>query len=368
MSIEGGSGGGVSGGVGGIASLGGGIEGGSAGGFPSIINEGPVRGSLEGFRPMNVSDITTIDKGGTTAPPSVLQQAETVAAAAWEGKVGGEVHQRQHPGEPVPESKEFFPAISRPATLKQPTWEVFLPQAELVAAPTIVEFPKPQIVTSPARVSTIVAPIVLVQPVLQEQEEEKVSERVEKQTPKEVLEEEEVTNKRVIVEDEEVTTQRRFDIRVKAVKKAQELASKLGLKKIPGRLIALFAPAEYAGVRSQIIKEQGPDGSYQEIVEELAGAGEFESETAAQERVDQLIAEKKPAKYGKNGTPLAFEHVARIFKYRIFKPVQAHIEVIKRVVKKKVVIPQQNASFGEKKETNLEELSPALADVFQKTA
>ena len=37
------------------------------GGFGSV-NEGPVRGSLEGFRPMNISDIKTIDKGGTIAP------------------------------------------------------------------------------------------------------------------------------------------------------------------------------------------------------------------------------------------------------------------------------------------------------------
>lgn len=385
MSIEGGSGGSV-----GAASVSGpsfvapAFEAAPIGGIISaIINEGPVRGFMEGFRPMNVSDITTVDKGGTVAPlgeivfepggSSVIQQAEKVAAAAWEGN---EL--------PVSKSKEVFRVISKPATLKQPTWEVFLPQAELMVAPlvalNIVELPKPQIVTSPSlepkietkakienRVSPIVAPTVLSQSVFQEQEEveEKVSERLEQQTPNEVLEEENVMEKRIIVEDEVVVAKRRFDIKV-AIKKAQELVIGLGLKKITGALVAKFTPVEYAGVRSQIIKEQGPDGSYQEIVEELAGAGEFESETAAQERIDRLVTEKKPAKYGKNRTPLDFKHVARIFKYRIFKPVPAHIEVIKRVIKKKVGTSQQNASFGEKKETNLEELSPDLAEVFQK--
>src|SRR3989304_10559320 len=61
----------------------------------NIVKEGPVRGGfLEGFRPMNISDINPIDKGGTIAPlgeivfqpsvPSVIEQAESVAAAAWE--------------------------------------------------------------------------------------------------------------------------------------------------------------------------------------------------------------------------------------------------------------------------------------------
>src|SRR3989304_1680814 len=56
----------------------------------NIVKEGPVRGGfLEGFRPMNVTDITTINTGGTITPaplgeilfktpsePAVIQQAE----------------------------------------------------------------------------------------------------------------------------------------------------------------------------------------------------------------------------------------------------------------------------------------------------
>lgn len=66
---------------------GGSIGGGVTGAAPVVVNEGPFRGSLEGFKPMNASDINTIDfKGGTVAPsqPSVIAQVEAVAAAAWE--------------------------------------------------------------------------------------------------------------------------------------------------------------------------------------------------------------------------------------------------------------------------------------------
>lgn len=324
------------------------------------FDTGSVRGGfLEGFKPMDAFDITTVNTGGTTAP-SEFNTANVVAEA-----VGI-----------LPQAK-----IPQPEVMPAPAWEVFAPIVAPLKAPNIVEFPKPGITVSPAlepatgtQTKTENSISVLPQPVLEEKMEEIVEEKREKQEPKEVLEEEEAKERKIIVEDREVTAQRKLDIKA-AIKKAKELIGQLGWKKITGILIAKFAPKEYAGVRSQLIKEQGPDGSYQETVEEIAGAGEFESVKTAQEKVDQVIAEKKPGKWGNNGIQLAFGHIARIFKYRILKPVQAYTEVVTRVVKKKVSVAQQTATpavASEKKEvkaeTNLEELSPALAEVFQKAA
>lgn len=198
--------------------------------------------------------------------------------------------------------------------------------------------------------------------------EELVEEKKKVEDPKEILEEEKVTDREIFVEDIEVTAQRRWDIKG-AIKKAKEIIGKLGLEKLTGVLIAKLMPTEYAGVRSQVVKNAGPDGSYQDTIHELAGAGEFVSEIAAEEKADQVVAEKKPVKFGKNGLPLAFEHVVRVFKYWLFKPVPVY-EVIKRVIRKKIqiAVQVQTAVAETKSEKSLEELDPTLAGVFQKVS
>ncbi|MBI2338049.1 hypothetical protein HYU95_02595 [Candidatus Daviesbacteria bacterium] len=216
----------------------------------------------------------------------------------------------------------------------------------------------------------------LTQPKLEEQEIEEVITEIEvKQGQKETMVEEEEAERKIYLEDEEVSAQRRQEIR-EAIIKARTEADRLGLKKITGWLVAKFLPAEHEGNRSQVVKKAGPDGSYQETVEAIAGIGELESAESAVRRFDGFVAEKKPVKRGKEGTPVEDKDVARVFKYRLVKPVgQAHQEVIKRVLKKKMLVSQPATALsvaGEKKEikteSSLEELNPFLPEVFQKAA
>lgn len=287
------------------------------------------------------------------------------------------------------EAAYWFTDVPSPRVIR-PT-EVLMPEIEPIT--TIVEFPRPQTVTFPIlepktetagkamtktstenRTSTAVVPVILPQPAPAEQEvEEIVEEKKEKQELKERLEEDIETEKQIYLEDENASTQRRVEVR-EAVLKARIEADRLGLKNIAGWLVAKFLPGEHEGNRSQVVRKTGPDGSYQETVEAIAGAGELESREKAVEKFDAIVAEKKPVKVGKNGTPVGNIDIARIFKYRLIKPVQAHAEVIKRVVKKKMPVSQAQNSMPvvttEKKEIktepSLEELNPALAEVFQK--
>ncbi len=346
----------------------------------NIINEGPVRGGfLEGFRPMNTTtDITTINTGGTIVPsfaPSVIQQAEAVAATAWK------TNEPPVPMQPVlqAESIQAIAEVAEPRMIKEATyWFTDIPgprvvkQAEIImslVAPKIIEHTQSQPQTrTENRVSVLPQPA----PVEQEKEEI-VEEKVEKKKPEERMEESEEVEKQMYLEDGDASAQRRTEIRG-AIVKARVEADRLGLKKIAGWLVAKFLPGEHEGNRSQVVRKIGPDGSYQETVEAIAGAGELESKEKAVEKFDAIVAEKKPVKFGKNGNPVGNTDVARVFKYRFIKPIQAHEEVVKRVVKKKVLVSQAPApsAVTEKKEIkiehNLQELNPALADVFQKAA
>ena len=337
----------------------------------NIISEGPVRGGLlKGFRPMNISDITTIHTGGTVAPlgeilfkplnePAVIQQAEAVAAIAWRAS------ELPTPAQPVLQA-ESIQGIAV-AEVVNPA-EVIMP----LVVPNIVEFPKfqPQIQTKTEnRVSTapVQTPAVLPQPAPVEQEvEEIVEEKVKKQKPEERREEDTETDSQMYLEDENASAQRRIEVKA-AVTKASVEADRLGLKKLAGWLVARFLPGEHEGNRSQVVKKTGPDGSYQETVEAIAGVGDFESERKAVEKFDEIVADKKPVKYGKEGAPVANNDVARVFKYRIFRPAPVHEIVIKRVKRQRMqVVPGRETEI--KAEKSLEELDPILAGVFQKAA
>lgn len=281
---------------------------------------------------------------------------------------------------------EMIPEMVKPA-------EVIMPQVEPVAMSMvvpnidIVEFPKPQIMISPflepvtktenrisVRPAVAPATAVLPEPAQEEEMEEAIEEKVKKQEPEERLEEEETIEEQMYLEDENVSAQRRIEIR-EAIVKARVEADKLGLKKIAGWLVAKFLPAEHSGNRSQVIKNNGPDGSYQETVEAISEEGELESEEKAVEKFNEIVAEKKPVKYGKNGNPVGDIDVARVYKYKsIVKPSnEAYETVYKRVLKKKdqiIPVPTQTqvSLINESKpETRLEDY-PALAEVFQKVA
>ncbi|MBU1000109.1 hypothetical protein KKE78_01765 [Patescibacteria group bacterium] len=338
-----------------------------------IVNEGPV--ALADFKNTMPLQLRIGQKNPIAGinfqsqpmlkAPSVIAGAESVLAQAR-----------------IPEPKEVFPV----------TW----PQTEALVVPLVrpdpLEVPaadaQPQLQSQiEARVINQPVQVALpaINPVLQEREvEEPVEEKVKIEELKEALGEETVTEKRLYLEDQGVSAVRRQEIR-QATIKAKVNRDRLGLKKITGWLVAKFLPGEHKGNRSQIVKETGPDGSYQETVEEIAGAGDFESERKAIEKFDKIVAEKKPVKLGENGKPVGNEDVARVLKYHVVKPALAYIEATRRVVKKRAVDSIKSAgvsSFhpkggdrgwtevgqeGIKEETSLKDY-PVLAEVFSKAA
>lgn len=121
-------------------------------------------------------------------------------------------------------------------------------------------------------------------------------------------------------------------------------------------------PPEHIGNRSAVVKKTGPDGSYQETVEAIANTGELESAGAAVERFDKVVAWKKPVKLGKEGRPVGREAVRRVFKFHFVKPTQPHLEVVKRVVKKKMESsPEQKAAPASSVERSAK-VEPSIKD------
>lgn len=341
MGIEGGSIGsvGIEGGFGarGGPSLGG-IRGGIADleatvplgriGF-SIVNEGPVI-------PEALNTMAIVAKPMS----SVIQQA-VVPSGTRLNAIDATTSLR-NPDVSVKIATTFLDKLGTPRNDNVPILAVepfILPQLEPAVVP---------LVASSQTLVLDVSPAPLPQPLLQEQEvEEIVTEKITKEDTG-MVEEEEMVEERMYLEDKEASAQRRYEVK-EAVGKAKAEADRLGLKKIAGWLVAKFLPAEHAGNRSQAVKEKGPDGSYQETVEAIAGAGQLESEEEAIEKFDKVVVAKKPVKYGENGTPVASEDVARVFKYHVVRPAVGHEIVIKR------------------SETSLEDY-PDLAEVFQKAA
>lgn len=221
-----------------------------------------------------------------------------------------------------------------------------MPRIEPMAVPWILPKVRPALEIQPKshpviETRAVNQPTQAIRPALEEQEvKELVEEKQEVKDSKESMEEEEVMESFLYIEDKEVSMERRHEIR-QAIIKARVETERLGLKKIAGALVAKFLPVEHEGVRSQVVKEKGPDGSYEETIEAIAGTGELESEEEAVRRFDLVVAEKKPVKNGKEGIPVEIRDIARVFKYRFLKPVQAHVEVINRVKKKGVLVPRQ---------------------------
>ncbi len=170
---------------------------------------------------------------------------------------------------------------------------------------------------------------------------EQVEEQMEVKSSQEPDQEEEVIkDQRRYVEDGEAAAQRRFEIR-QAIAKAKTVAAHLSLKKIPGTLVALFLPAEHEGNRSQVVKQKGPDGSYQETVEAISLTGEFESEFQARERFDAIVAEKKPVRKAQVGKMVTLRELIRVFKYHLIKPVAVYQVWLKRIIRKGAVVEEE---------------------------
>lgn len=329
----------------------------AARGFSSIVNEGPFRGSLEGFRPMNASDINTIDKGGTIAPnrPSVVEQAEAVAAKAWEAS------EPLVPAEVVSQAQVLISQAQTKTVwmtdhFTQPK-SVVIAQAEPMVLPWVEPAPALQVSPSP-----------LPQPLLKEQEvEEIVTEKITKEETGMVEEEEIEKIRRKYVVDERALSQVVVEFKA-AVRKARELAGKLGIK-ITGKLISKFLPGQHPGNESEAVKGKSPDGSIpdrQQSVEEL---GELSLDTQAEDKVVKVAYEKPPIKIRSEGEQVRDVDIQRVYQYHLTKP-KPVTEVVVRIVKKKKLISQSGQEAVETpvwtqvSENKIEDY-PDLAEVFK---
>ncbi len=384
MSVEGGlsvgglGGGGVGAGVsrGGFEKSGPGVFGPEVKRLSSpLISEGPVaRSFLENSMTLAIGRLDPVQSGGVFVEDLSVQAAIAEAESI--------IAQAQNP---LKESNSVV-EMKQPE-YKLPSWQGIIPQTEPRVAPMAVpnklEYPSPGVffypVPEPAtktESTTQQAQTLIIPEAIKAEEqvvEELVEEKVRKDT-KDSPEEEETRQSVRYLEDGQASGQRRHEIR-EAILKAAVEADRLGLTKIAGWLVAKFMPAEHVGNRSQVMKNSGPDGSYQETVEAIAAVGELESNEKAAEKLNKIVVEKKPVKYGKDGTPVAQADVARVYKYKsVIKPSsEAYETVYKRVIKKKDKITSDNTpaqvslNNQSKPETSLKDY-PALEEVFQKAA
>lgn len=366
----------------------------------SIVNEGPVGLiGLENTMPyiLDTGNINTFSLAEQIiAEPqaaSVVEQAEIIAVGVWEG--GADL---------VSEVPDVFqtafadinldPDVNN-TVLKQPEpqildilWNnqiteqaIVVPQTEPMIVPGVVLDPAigikpnpileeqalPSVSSQPEnRTSVHQATFeVLEQSAPQQQEvEEEVLEVVKIENKEKELEEEELEINK-FVEDEQASSVRKHEIR-EAVSKAKQEASRLGLKGIAGWLVAKFLPAEHSGNRSQIIKENGPDGSYTETIEAISGVGQLDPDIAVK-RFDLIVEEKKPVKLSKEGKVVGQIDLSRVFKYKIVKPAAATYEIVTKRIKKKVPVPAGQVVQPQTEarvETSLEDY-PDLAEVFK---
>lgn len=354
-------------------------------GFSNIVNEGPVRGSLQGFRFMNASDIYTIDKGGTGAPkrPLVVEQAKAVATKAWEASelnVADAISEAQSiiAQAPLAFARDSSLASLRSGLIAQNDREIesiVVPQVKSRVVPLVASRLAQVLDVSPSlqtekSVSYQTAPTISPQPLLQEQEvEEIVTEKVTKEEPGMVEEEEIEKTRRRYVVDERALSQVVVEFKA-AVRRARELAGKLGIK-ITGKLISKFLPGQHPGNESEAVKGKCLDGSILERQESIRKLREFSSDIQAEDKVVRVAYEKPPIKIRSEGEPVKDEDVARVFKPYVVKPAAATYEIVTRRIKKKVQLvpsgqvaqPQTEARV----ETSLEDY-PELAEVFRKAA
>ena len=341
-------------------------------------NEGPVRGSLEGFKSMNISDITTRnklqnvvslrditipDKGGVVAPlgeivfnqspltaESVISQAEAIIA---EARIASNLvvppAESLSANQVVAEAKHWL-GISGPRRVIHPSIET--PRA---VSPSVARQTEPLYAPQEKVVEQII-----------KEAEIKAEDKIEE--PAEVKEEEEIEETRIkYVEDEPVSRQRRYELK-EAIKRASEEAKEEGIDAIEGWRIKQYFVPEHGGNRSGIAQPGTPDGSLVETYQEISDKN-YESEGEANETAETIVTDKKPVKRAQEGRVVKEIDIARVRRDTFLKrhPVE---EVVARVVKKKILaekLGQRVVVHEAKQETgepSLKEIEPDLAEVF----
>lgn len=387
-------------------------------GISSIVNEGPVRGFLEGFSPMNRTNITTIDRGGAIAPlgeiifnpspriqPSRIQQdGEGLGAQIWEIPEPPSIDKPA--AELINQETKVFSGELQAEQIATAAWNkvespasVF-PEAEWVILPDVVDqrtgtdlqelaqpdlnrrvdsHPQPELgrVTSTGEApaagigaEAIHVPAAREQIVEEVAEESKlVADKANQQT-REAQEEEVIQSKRAYLVDQPVLAQVLLEAD-QAVEKGEKEAERLGLsKKLLGYLIAKFIPGQHEGNTGGAVKPYGVDGAIAARKEAIAATNEFSSK----KEVKAVILGNRPVTIGEEGERASKNEIRTTFRDLIVKPTKL-MEIVEKRIKRiagiRIETPVQPLApwfEGErvvlKTENSLEDLD--LEEVFQR--
>lgn len=295
------------------------------GGFsPSFVNEGPVAPAfLENTMPLTLNKFNPIGEIIFNPATSVLNQAEEVAAAAWENS------------EPVS-------VIQQAEQVAEKAWEVWKPEGRMVqfkAEPIVPsEADRIQVIrvleaTTQAGIKPEVSKkwVVNALPVTQAQARPDSQAQTWTETIQQVVEQQEVIEeekndqqletskkeqsreirRRYVVDDKALS---QIVVEVKAaVVKAKEVAVKLGIR-LTGLLVDKFLPGQHPGNESEVVKGKGPDGSIPERKEAIKAHGEFSSELEAENTAVRIAYEKPPVAIRPDGQPVSTEDIYRVYK------------------------------------------------------
>ncbi|MDP3973213.1 MAG: hypothetical protein Q8P92_00065 [Candidatus Daviesbacteria bacterium] len=295
------------------------MEGGPVGGFsPSIINEGPVAPAfLENTMPIT-QNLFGLQKE-IIFNPSVIQQAEEVAARAWENSNQDdlEIKQIKVITPPMPELGFAYPLIEHGED----------EEVELIALTQAVP-----VYESKNKVATI--------PSIQSHSEPKKEEMAEEQvaiesgledqiSKKEEKDARKVSQKRFLVDESALLT------RLAQLRQAIDLAGGM----LSGEVVKNFMPQENDSNRSEALKvddpyKEYPDGGYEETLASLGLLGKLNSEQEAYNKGRKVIEENGPVRKGKNGQGAPEDHIWKTYEHFPVKPSLVHLEVENRKLKK----------------------------------
>lgn len=327
------------------------------------VNEGLVRGSLEGFRPMNISDIKIPDKGGTVAPlgeivfnaqaltaESAISQAEAIISEA-----------RAAPNSVVPQA--VLPEVRIDQRTGIDLHGAILP--DLSTKPVTHLQPSPSAGEQTEAVYAPVAAEQLVEEVVRK-EEIKTEDKIDE--PSEVREEAEVEELRLkYVEDEPVSRQRRYELE-EAIKKAKVEGELEGAEEIEGWRIKKYFVPEHGGNRSGIAEAGTPDGSLVETYQDISG-GNYESVAEAVDKAEATVDDKKPVTRATEGKVVKQIDIARVHQDPLLKSHPTEV-VLTRLVKKKILSEKLGQRVivhevkPETREPTIEEINPNLAEAL----
>lgn len=381
------------------------MESGLGHGLGNIVREGPVGPNfkLENTMPLAINRFNPIGEIRFNHVPSILEQAENVAATTWKATepakenvpVAGEAIIHGIFIEAFAPSKPDSAPIVSDLT---PAHRMSVPNVDLKLGvlPDVIQVQKTQAALKDVGMVDLsqnvanqlvpdakeayqrsqIKPEPIPQPVLVEKTEKKeeVAEDNKTEERNHISQQQEVKSLRLKhVEDSEVSQARLFEIR-EAIRKAKIEADIDGSSEIKGSGIKELLSQ---GRRSGILDEddpQGsiPDGSRVETIDELA-VQNYKSEEEAIQKSKALVSEKKPVKRAKHGNSVAKEAVDRVRKYIRFGRSRAG-EIAARIIKRKVEISSDRNNVQpvtvrteEVVERRIED-NPALAQVFKAAA